>query len=126
MTRLVRAAVVAFAVLAAGVGNAWSGTTADALREAARVYLQGDYATALSLWRPLADQGDAMAQTNIGIMYAKGQGVPQDFVRAYMWLNIAAAYGNNEAARYRDIVGSHMTQPQISEAQRLAEKWTRR
>ncbi|MEI7609314.1 MAG: hypothetical protein WCJ64_18190, partial [Rhodospirillaceae bacterium] len=62
MTSLVRTAVVVFALLAAGVGSAWSGATADALREAARVYLQGDYATALSLWRPLADQGDAMAQ----------------------------------------------------------------
>ena len=35
---------------------------------------RGDYATALRLWRPLADQGDASAQYNLGVMYAKGRG----------------------------------------------------
>ncbi len=32
-------------------------------------YDNGDYATALQLWRPLADQGDAAAQFSIGITY---------------------------------------------------------
>ena len=99
----------------------------DKLREAARVYLLGDYATAASLWRPLADQGDAMAQTNLGILYAKGQGVKQDFVRAYMWLSLAGGYGGGgDAARYRDIVASHMTPSQIADAQRQAQSWERR
>ena len=34
---------------------------------------RGDYKTAVSLWKPLAEQGDAIAQNNLGIMYAKGQ-----------------------------------------------------
>ena len=108
-------------------GAVFADDTADKLREAARVYLLGDYATAASLWRPLADQGDAMAQTNLGILYAKGQGVKQDFVRAYMWLSLAGGYGGGgDAARYRDIVASHMTPSQIADAQRQAQSWERR
>ena len=38
-------------------------------------YQRGDYATALEEWRPLADQGDATAQNNLGVMYENGQGV---------------------------------------------------
>ena len=129
--RSIGAAVFAAFVLScllswAPAGPAVAEAVADKLREAARVYLQGDYATAVSLWRPLADQGHAMAQTNLGILYAKGQGVPQDFVRAYMWFTLAGSFGNSESAKYRDIVASHMTPAQIAEAQRLAVAWQRR
>ncbi len=41
-------------------------------------YERGAYATALKEWRPLAEQGDALAQGLLGLMYAKGQGVPPD------------------------------------------------
>jgi TPR repeat protein len=56
-------------------------------------YERGDYATALQEWQPLADQGDASAQNNLGFMYYKGTGVPQDYVLAHMWWNLAAAQG---------------------------------
>src|SRR5262245_24315669 len=41
-------------------------------------YNRGDYATAMRLLRPVAEKGDAKAQKNLGNMYAKGLGVPQD------------------------------------------------
>jgi len=41
------------------------------------VFKRGDYATALRLWRPLAEQGDASAQCALGIMYDRGLGVPR-------------------------------------------------
>ena len=47
----------------------------DAALEAAQ---KGDYATALSIWRPLAEQGNAAAQFNLGLMYEKGDGVQKD------------------------------------------------
>ena len=37
----------------------------------------GDFATALREWTPLAEQGDASAQFNLGVMYRNGKGVPQ-------------------------------------------------
>ena len=39
---------------------------------------RGDFATALREWTPLAKQGNAIAQYNLGVMYANGLGVPQD------------------------------------------------
>ena len=45
-------------------------------------YRAGDYATALAEWRPLAEQGDADAQYNLGRMYSQGKGVPQDDAEA--------------------------------------------
>jgi len=67
-------------------GPAVAGPLDDGLDAAQK----GDYATALRLWRPLADQGDAIAQNNLGVMYAKGQGVPQDYVQAVEWYRKAA------------------------------------
>ena len=60
-------------------------------------YSRGDFATALSLWRPLADQGNADAQGNLGVMYANGQGVPQDYAAAVSWYRKAADQGNADA-----------------------------
>ncbi len=56
-------------------------------------YRQGDYATALREWQPVAEQGDANAQYNMGLLCALGQGVPQDFKRAAEWYEKAARQG---------------------------------
>jgi hypothetical protein len=45
-------------------------------------YGRGDYATALQEWLPLAEQGDAVAQYNLGVMYANGWGVPENDAEA--------------------------------------------
>ena len=58
---------------------------------------RGDYATALREWRPLAEQGDALAQYNLGVLYRKGRGVPQDDVQARGWYEKAAAQGQAKA-----------------------------
>jgi TPR repeat protein len=41
-------------------------------------YESGNFATALRKWTPLAEQGDAAAQFNLGILYRLGKGLPQD------------------------------------------------
>ncbi len=56
-------------------------------------YDRGDYATALREWRPLAEQGDADAQNNLGAMYDDGHGVPQDYGQARQWYKKSAAQG---------------------------------
>ena len=58
---------------------------------------RGDYATALHEWRPLAEQGDALAQFNLGVLYRKGRGAPQDDVQARQWFEKAAAQGQAKA-----------------------------
>jgi TPR repeat protein len=65
--------------------------------DAAAAYSRGDYATALRLLRPLANQGDASAQYNLGLMYAKGDGVPQNYAEALKWFGLAADQGDADA-----------------------------
>jgi hypothetical protein len=55
---------------------------------------RGDYATALREWRPLAENGEATAQYNLGIMYENGWGVPQDPAQAVQWYREAVKSGN--------------------------------
>ena len=47
--------------------------------------------------KDLAEKGDAKAQYNLGLMYAFGEGVLEDHVTAYAWLNLAPANGNPTA-----------------------------
>ena len=60
-------------------------------------YQRGDYETALKLWRPLAAQGNAFDQSNLGFMYDSGQGVPRDLSEAAKWYRLAAEQGNPRA-----------------------------
>jgi uncharacterized protein len=53
----------------------------------------GDYAAALKEFLPLAEQGDAEAQINLGFMYRDGDGVPQDDKEAVRWFRLAAEQG---------------------------------
>jgi len=96
---------------------------AGPFEDAVAAYNKGDYATALRLWRPLAEQGNADAQSNLGTMYYKGQGLTQDYVQAHMWWNLSAAQGEPGAAKNRDLVARTMTPTMIGEAQKLAREW---
>ena len=58
---------------------------------------KGDYATELQILRPLAEQGNALAELGLGVMYANGQGVPQDFAQAVVWCLKAAEQGDADA-----------------------------
>lgn len=63
----------------------------------ADAYQRGDYATALREWQPLAKQGQALAQYNLGLLYANGQGVSKDDAQAQQWYEKAAAQGHADA-----------------------------
>jgi len=54
---------------------------------------QGDYATAIKEWTPLAEQGNASAQYNLGVMHDKGWGVVQNYQIAVKWYTLAAEQG---------------------------------
>ncbi len=102
---------------------AWAGWD-----EGFAAYKRGDYATALREFRPLAEQGMADGQTSLGFMYMRGLGVPQDYVQAHMWYNLAASRfppgeERDRAVKNRNIVTKKMTPAQISEAQKLAREW---
>jgi TPR repeat protein len=52
----------------------------------------------MQILRPLADQGDGMAEIIVGNMYKLNFGVPLDYVTAYMWYSLAASHGNSLGA----------------------------
>ena len=79
----------------------------------------GDYARGLKIFRLLAEQGDAISQFALGEAYYEGHGVPQDNIRAYMWLDIS---GWEEAKEYLNIVEKKMTPAEISKAQELVQQ----
>ena len=58
---------------------------------------RGDYATALKEFRPLAEQGNAEAQFNLGLMHISGAGVTQDYKKAMKWYRKAAEQGVADA-----------------------------
>ena len=66
-------------------------------KEALAAYYRGDYAKAYQLWKPMAEQGDARAQSNLGFLYENGYGVPQDFSEAVNWYRKAAEQGDATA-----------------------------
>lgn len=90
MKRLTATICLMIAVLLGSVGGSWSADFQKGFTAAQ----SGDYATALREWTPLAEQGDAIAQFNLGVMYETGQGVPQDYKTAVKWYRLAAKQGN--------------------------------
>jgi len=74
------------------------GAEAGPLEDGVSAYRSGDCATAERLWRPLADQGVAEAQKDIGLTYAIGCGTAGDVGQAITWLERAAEQGNVIAA----------------------------
>jgi TPR repeat protein len=60
----------------------------------ARAFRAGRYEQAFHLWKPLAEQKDVRAQTQIAYLYERGLGVTQDLTQATAWYEKAAAQGD--------------------------------
>ena len=69
----------------------------DDFQDGLDAYKKKDYKTAHRLWLPLAEQGNALAQSNLGVMYDKGLGVPQDYKEAFKWYRLSAEQGHAKA-----------------------------
>ena len=66
---------------------------AGSLEDGITAYRAGDFAAALRILRPIAEQGNAEAQYSLGVMYDIGEGVPQDYAEAVKWYRLAAGQG---------------------------------
>ena len=78
---------------------------------------------AAALLRAAAEQGDASAQYNLGLMYLEGQGVKQDNVEAYAWIRTAAAQGRSGTLEIRAALLREMTPSQEDRAIELAREY---
>ena len=85
LRRVIASAVVALILSGTAVAGAWE--------DGWEAYDRGEYATALRLWRPLAEKGFIAVQMNVGSMYASGLGVQKDHAVAAAWYRRAAEQG---------------------------------
>ncbi|HHY1074096.1 TPA: tetratricopeptide repeat protein, partial [Haemophilus influenzae] len=77
--------------------TAWADTLEQQFQQGLTAYEQSNYQTAFKLWLPLAEQGNAKAQYNLGVMYGNGRGVKQDYFKAVNWYRKAAEQGHADA-----------------------------
>lgn len=81
-----------------------------------------DYAEAVKWFRLAYAQGDVDAQFSLGLRYALGEGVVQDYKKAHMWINLSAMSGASNTVKARNTVVKGMTTQQIGEAQTMARQ----
>ncbi len=93
---LITTAILGFS-LASFHSTAWADTLEQQFQQGFEAITREDYQTAFKLWLPLAEQGNASAQFNLGNMYRRGQGVKQDNFEAVKWYRKAAEQGNAKA-----------------------------
>ena len=84
-------------------------------------WVAGEYAAALREWRPLAEQGDATAQFNLGGMYELGEGVLQDNAEAVKWYRLAAEQG--DARAQSNLGGMYANGEGVLQDNQLAHMW---
>jgi uncharacterized protein len=113
-------AMVAILLLVATARAAIAGPFEDAFA----AYAGQDYATAYRLFRSLADAGNVNALGAIGVMYAKGEGVPQNDAEAVKWYRLAADRGN--AASQLALARMYETGRGVPQSDVEAATWYRR
>jgi hypothetical protein len=100
MRNVIRAILVVLVVSAGCAAPVAAGPFEDGLA----AYDHGDYATALRLLRPLAEQGHAESQIRLALIYNYGFGVAQNDTEAVRWYQLAAEQGNTTAQYYLGII----------------------
>ena len=101
------------------LGNA--GAVAGPMEDGVAAYNRGDYVPAIHLFRPLAQAGNARAQSRLGAMYRRGQGVAKNLPRAFMWLSLASARGDVAAKAQLHEMSRSMTAEELSQAREMMQ-----
>jgi Sel1 repeat len=94
--RFICLAIVLFVSANLGCGGVSAGTEDTEFRRGLSAFNTGDYAAALSIWRPLAEQDEPRSEAGIGFMYHRGLGIAVDDNAAAIWLHRAAEQGQAE------------------------------
>ena len=98
-----------------------SGAQAGPWEDGMAAYNRGDYVPAIRLFRPLAEAGNPKAQSVIGAMYRKGEGVAKSSSRAFMWFSLAAKRGDARAKAELRQVSEAMTAAELSQARDMMQ-----
>lgn len=108
-----------------GLIQAWrerhgSPDAATEYREGVALYQNAKYAEAKTELETAARHGSTDAKVYLGVIYAKGQGVPTDMVEAQKWFLLAGDAGKKNA----DVLAEGLSKAQLAEAQNRATAWT--
>ncbi len=87
-------------------------------------YENGDYAAALREWKPLAEEGHASAQFQLGAMYEKGRGVRRNHRVAVQWYRRAAE--QEHSAAQVNLGGMYRAGEGVRRDYKAAVQWYRR
>ena len=77
----------------------------------------------LEALKTAAEQGYAGAQYNLGFVYDRGEGVPEDHVQAYAWFSVAAAQSDEVSRDAKEFIVKDMASAEIAEAQKLSREY---
>jgi TPR repeat protein len=116
-----RKSIVTSGAIVAAVLLNMPGAGAGPWEDGMAAYNRGDYVPAIHLFRPLAERGNPKAQSVIGVMYHKGEGVARNPARAFMWFSLAAKHGDAKASANLRDVSKTMTAEELSQAREMAE-----
>jgi localization factor PodJL len=82
-----------------------------------------DYATAATWFRKAAELGVRDSQYNLAILYARGMGLEQSLSQSYLWFSLAAAQGDEDAAKKRDEVAARLDVKALDAAKMLVSQF---
>ncbi|MEE8516796.1 MAG: tetratricopeptide repeat protein, partial [Alphaproteobacteria bacterium] len=117
--------VLAFALmLALAAAMPARADSASDLGDGAAAYTRGDFANALKKFKPLAEEGHAIAQFVLGAMYANGRGVPRDPAEAVKWYRKAAEQGHADAQYNLSLM--YRSGEGVTKDDTQAANWTRK
>ena len=106
---------------AAQQGNSEAEYHLGELYSIGHVGIEMDIVESIKWYRKAAEHGNTNAQYSLGARYFKGEGLPQDYVMGYAWLELAARHGHYSAPNYRDLVGMILSAEEIKKAKLIAD-----
>jgi len=84
-------------ILSLAISTSFLAQAQSTFEEGYQAASTGDYQQAFKIWQPLATQDNALAQSNLGILYENGWGVKQDAEKAFFWYQKSAELGQMDA-----------------------------
>lgn len=92
----------------------------------AQAFTHHDYSYAINMYEVAASWAYKPAEYDLGVMYARGQGIPVDLPRAMAWMALAAERGDRGYVHARDVVRASLTPAQLADADVILQQLTPR
>lgn len=95
-------------------------------RNGAGKHFARDLVQAVAWYRKAAEANDVESQGMLGVFYSYGQGVEQNYIEAYFWLDVAALAAGPKQAQYaanRQMIGQHITADELEAVQGRVAQW---